>query len=433
MTTQVGGNVPVNSKGAQAPGQDGAADGEGFAESLASVLTDGSGPTGQDAQDGQGVPLADQDAAAGQVAPLVVANPGVLAATLNPFTPFTPTATTVTTATSAGGVSPGAVGAGVAAGTQPTVGGPGAPTVSPTDAPLGAAGTVPGTTSTAVTASVAPAASVVTGHPVSASAGGAPGASATVHGQGPQTAASSVPAAPAAPAQASSAQAAPALPLPGTTAMASVVAPSPSPQAGPPSAPGATAEVVADTPTVGDSTGMTRQAPVQVAPTGPALSLAATSTPTAQRVQELAVQVSAHVRAVATMPDGSYAMTVQAHPADLGPVTMTVRLHEGTVDVAIAAAHEHARAALTEASPAIRRELAVAGLVCDRVSVSAEHGAGSSYQQAGHDAQPDRGTRQGPHEDRRARTWMDSGEPHEKQPPALVTTKTTPTGVDVRV
>lgn len=270
---------------------------------------------------------------------------------------------------------------------------------------------------------------------------------------GPGTAAASVaspaavvgqPAAPSAPGTTQPATPAPAaasgVPVPGqpttaaspatTPAAAVEVADAPaaaSPEPGPVEHPDApSAPVTSSTSTVGR--------PVPVVTTGPALTL--TPAPTGRdQTAPLPGQVAAHVGQVVARGDGSYAMTVQAHPADLGPVNISVRVHDGTVEVAMASVHEHARAVLTEAAPSIRRELAVAGLVCDRVNVNADLGStGQDYRPAGQDAQmADRGPDQGPQQDRRARTGMDTGEPHETQTPALVKPQTAPSGVDVRV
>ena len=417
MTTQVGSGPPVSGKGTPPTGQEPDGSGEEFAQSLASALSDEAGTaephnsvTGPDAQ-----PVADQSSQGETPVPVAAVPVGVLSANVASFWPATPVAAVAVPAPAEQGAFTST-------------------TSSPPEAEAAAA--TGGAAATPAGVVAAGKADLPVQEQVTLAAPAAPKPSTVKPGQGPAEHAGKV--APA-PNDAKGAPVVPQQPLP-TQAVAGVVnllAPASSPALSPSGrvslagVSGTSTEQVA--PAVDDTTGLSRQAPVQVATTGPALTIAPTIAPNAQRVQELAAQVSAHVRAVATMPDGSYAMTVRANPVALGPVTISVRLNEGTVEVAMAAAHEHARAALTEASPAIRRELAVAGLICDRVSVSADHGTGSSHQQAGHDAQPDRGARQGPHEDRRARTWMDSGEPHETQTPALVTPKTTPTGVDVRV
>lgn len=148
----------------------------------------------------------------------------------------------------------------------------------------------------------------------------------------------------------------------------------------------------------------------------------------------LAAALSTRVHAVHRGGDGLYSMTVHAHPADLGPVTIAVRVQDGLVDVSLAAVHEQARAALAEAGPSIRRELAVAGLVCDRVSVTSDAGSSpQNFPSAGHDARlADSGPGHGSKHDRRAQPWTDTGETHEKQPVALVQTESASTGVDVR-
>jgi flagellar hook-length control protein FliK len=83
----------------------------------------------------------------------------------------------------------------------------------------------------------------------------------------------------------------------------------------------------------------------------------------------VAGQLAAHVAVLRGRPDGTHTVRVLLHPEDLGPVQVQVTLAAGAVDLTLRTAHEHGRAALHEALPALRRDLEAAGLTCSRLEV----------------------------------------------------------------
>jgi flagellar hook-length control protein FliK len=122
-------------------------------------------------------------------------------------------------------------------------------------------------------------------------------------------------------------------------------------------------------------------------------------------------------------------MTVVLTPETLGPVEVQVTLSQGSVDLALRSATEAGRAALLEALPELRRDLAGAGLSLTTASVDrdAEASWASAQQHAG-------GDRAGGHgqSDDRGRPWLrrpdvDAGR--------AAPDRTTPgqSGLDVRV
>ncbi|MGV8846788.1 flagellar hook-length control protein FliK [Tessaracoccus sp.] len=129
--------------------------------------------------------------------------------------------------------------------------------------------------------------------------------------------------------------------------------------------------------------------------------------------------------------DGTYSLVVQVTPDDLGPVTIHVQVKDGRLDVSLRSNLADSRTILAKAVPDLRRDLLEAGLSCSRVLVDSDKGDASSSR-TGQDAQFNRGGHDAPQE-RRAWSWMNSGEPHEQQAPALVTDQSASTGVDVRV
>jgi len=141
--------------------------------------------------------------------------------------------------------------------------------------------------------------------------------------------------------------------------------------------------------------------------------------------------MATHLGAFRGAADGTYSMVVQVTPDDLGPVTIHVQVREGQLDVSLRSNLADSRLLLAKAVPELHRHLLEAGLSCSRVLVDSDKGSASSSQ-AGQEAQSQHGGHDAPQE-RRAWSWMNSGEPHEQQVSALVPDQPTSTGVDVRV
>lgn len=151
--------------------------------------------------------------------------------------------------------------------------------------------------------------------------------------------------------------------------------------------------------------------------------------PTAPAAAPLADQLGRQFAVLRGAPDGSHSMTVQVTPEHLGPVSVHVKIENGTLDLFLHGAHEHGQAALTQAVPDLRRYLETAGLSCNRVEVSTDTDQSSWFS-----AQPDAGGYQEEHSspDRRARSWMSSGDNNDSHP-VVVADQSTPSGVDVRM
>jgi flagellar hook-length control protein FliK len=140
-------------------------------------------------------------------------------------------------------------------------------------------------------------------------------------------------------------------------------------------------------------------------------------------------QVAQQVAVLRNGPDGTHTMTVVLTPETLGPVEVQVTLTQGTVDLALKSATDAGRAALLEALPDLRRDLASAGLTCTNASVDRDTGASwASAQQ--HAA----GERAGQHgrPDGRGRPWL-RGTEADAGRSAPVSTATPSSGLDVRV
>src|SRR3712207_2044830 len=97
-----------------------------------------------------------------------------------------------------------------------------------------------------------------------------------------------------------------------------------------------------------------------------------TAEPAAPPSPPVAGQVAQQVAVLRSAPDGTHTMTVVLTPETLGPVEVQVTLSQGTVDLALKSATEAGRAALLEALPELRRDLAGAGLTCTSASVDRE-------------------------------------------------------------
>jgi flagellar hook-length control protein FliK len=270
-------------------------------------------------------------------------------------------------------------------------------------------------------------------------------------GPGTPAAATTGMAAPAAPAPATTAAGTPdADPLPGFTVV--VAAPEiravPVPAGVPDAAPPATfAAVAAPAPTEGTGTD-TGAAPDQEAPApaptpaaAPTAAVAAPAVPAATPVPTaepaapatpappVAGQVAQQVAVLRHGPDGTHTMTLVLTPETLGPVEVQVTLSQGSVDLALRSATEAGRAALLDALPDLRRDLAGAGLTCTNASVDRDSGA--SWASAQQHAAGDRAGQQG-QPDGRGRPWLHGTEADPGRP-APGSTATPSSGVDVRV
>jgi flagellar hook-length control protein FliK len=123
-------------------------------------------------------------------------------------------------------------------------------------------------------------------------------------------------------------------------------------------------------------------------------------------------------------------MTVVLTPETLGPVEVQVTLSQGSVDLALKSATEAGRAALLEALPDLRRDLASAGLTCTNASVDRD--AGASWASAQQQATGDRAGQQG-QPDGRSRPWLRGSDPDAGRSAPVATTAVPSSGLDVRV
>ncbi|ADB73733.1 flagellar hook-length control protein FliK [Geodermatophilus obscurus] len=140
-------------------------------------------------------------------------------------------------------------------------------------------------------------------------------------------------------------------------------------------------------------------------------------------------QVAQQVAVLRTAPDGTHTMTVVLTPETLGPVEVQVTLSQGSVDLALKSATEVGRAALLEALPDLRRDLASAGLTCTNASVDRD--AGASWASAQQQATGERAGQQG-QPDGRDRPWL-RGTEADPGRTAPGNTATPSSGLDVRV
>ena len=140
-------------------------------------------------------------------------------------------------------------------------------------------------------------------------------------------------------------------------------------------------------------------------------------------------QVAQQVAVLRTAPDGTHTMTVVLTPETLGPVEVQVTLSQGSVDLALKSATEAGRAALLEALPDLRRDLASAGLTCSNASVDRD--AGASWASAQQQGTGERAGQQG-QPDGRGRPWLRGAEADPGRS-APGTTAIPSSGLDVRV
>jgi flagellar hook-length control protein FliK len=83
-----------------------------------------------------------------------------------------------------------------------------------------------------------------------------------------------------------------------------------------------------------------------------------------------AAQVAAPVIPLRADGDGIHRLTVQLHPADLGPVNVLAELRGGDIHLHLAGATEAGREALRAALPELRRELEQAGFQATSLEVA---------------------------------------------------------------
>jgi hypothetical protein len=140
-------------------------------------------------------------------------------------------------------------------------------------------------------------------------------------------------------------------------------------------------------------------------------------------------QVAQQVAVLRNGPDGTHTMTVVLTPETLGPVEVQVTLTQGAVDLSLKSATEAGRAALLEALPDLRRDLASAGLTCTNASVDRD--AGSAWASSQQHAAGDRAGRHG-QPDGRGRPWL-RGTEGDVSRSAPVSTAIPSSGLDVRV
>jgi flagellar hook-length control protein FliK len=67
--------------------------------------------------------------------------------------------------------------------------------------------------------------------------------------------------------------------------------------------------------------------------------------------------------------DGTQTLTLRTHPEDLGPVEVTVQVHQGVVSVALSSSSPSARDAMSDHLADLRSSLAEAGLQLGSVGV----------------------------------------------------------------
>ena len=76
--------------------------------------------------------------------------------------------------------------------------------------------------------------------------------------------------------------------------------------------------------------------------------------------------------------DGSHALTIALHPAELGPVSVHVRLTGDAMTIQLASTNESAHDVLREALPQLHQELQAAGLPSTGLSLQLSGQGGSA-------------------------------------------------------
>ena len=85
--------------------------------------------------------------------------------------------------------------------------------------------------------------------------------------------------------------------------------------------------------------------------------------------QPVAQQLAAPLVRLRAAGDGSHTLTIALHPADLGPVSVHVRLIGDAMTIQLASANQSAHDALREALPQLHQELQAAGLSSEGLSL----------------------------------------------------------------
>ena len=139
-------------------------------------------------------------------------------------------------------------------------------------------------------------------------------------------------------------------------------------------APDVTAAPTAPPPAPAPQTGLLASGPSATPTTQTAAQPAATPPMPAP----LHSQVAGTLLELRARGDGTHRVLLELHPADLGQVTVEVRMHAGTVSIDLGSTNPEARHSLTSALPQLRAELAGAGLGNASVSVGADSSGGSA-------------------------------------------------------
>jgi flagellar hook-length control protein FliK len=153
----------------------------------------------------------------------------------------------------------------------------------------------------------------------------------------------------------------------------------------------------------------------------------------------VAAQLGRHIAVLRNAPNGSQTMTVVITPESLGPVTVSVTVTDGTLDLTLHGAHEAGRHALRDALPELRRELEGAGLSFNTLEVdTSSRDAGASLRNTQQQLLDARAGQQGfsgqpGQQDSRTRAWGAAPGPRAEDGAALTTDQSTSSGVDVRV
>jgi flagellar hook-length control protein FliK len=140
---------------------------------------------------------------------------------------------------------------------------------------------------------------------------------------------------------------------------------------------GADANSSAQQPAVGDSTTPQPGGPFAVQTAPPTTPSPAQVTPpqppqpayTSGMVSQQIVQVVAPLR---TAKDGDYTLSLQLHPAELGPVTVRVDVQQGVLSVHLSADHTHGHDALNQSLADLRTQLQSNGVRTGDIVVAAK-------------------------------------------------------------
>jgi flagellar hook-length control protein FliK len=90
-----------------------------------------------------------------------------------------------------------------------------------------------------------------------------------------------------------------------------------------------------------------------------------------------AQQIVRHLEPLKHFADGSYELSMQLHPAELGPVAMNVRIVDGVIHVHLQADNAGAGALLRQAAPELRAALEQHGMTAGDLDFSKNPQAGN--------------------------------------------------------